>query len=213
MKYLLTLCAVTILMVASSLALFAEDSTRMRIRALIAQGQLSEALELANEAIEQDPGDLEIRFLEGLILTDLNRLDRAEEAYLAIINAHPDMPEPYNNLAAIYAAQGQYEKAREALQMAINAHPNYAKAHENLGDVYVKMAMEAYQDALRLDDTSQAVRKKLVIIDRLFSVHVEYNAAEQSRIESKDREASLGQPPEAIDETGAGIGDPAGPEE
>ena len=31
---------------------------------------------------------------------------------------YPQLPEPYNNLAVIYAQQGDYEKARDALQAA-----------------------------------------------------------------------------------------------
>ena len=34
---------------------------------------------------------------------------------IALTKDYPDLPEPYNNLAVIYASQGQYDKARGAL--------------------------------------------------------------------------------------------------
>jgi tetratricopeptide (TPR) repeat protein len=39
---------------------------------------------------------------------------------------YPELPEPYNNLAVLYAQQKQYDKARTALEMAIRIHPGYA---------------------------------------------------------------------------------------
>jgi len=61
------------------------------------------------------------------------------------------MPEPYNNLAVLYAAEGQERKAAEALEQAIRTNPSYTTAHENLGDLYARMASEAYAKALQLD--------------------------------------------------------------
>ena len=82
------------------------------------------------------------------------------------------MPEPYNNLAVLYASQGQYDKARKSLEMAIRTHPSYAIAHENLGDVYAKMASEAYDKALQLDRGNAAAQTKLAMIKDLFSSSV-----------------------------------------
>src|SRR2546425_9737176 len=67
---------------------------------------------------------------------------------------YPELPEPYNNLAVIYASQGQYEKARAALEQSIRTHPSYATAYENLGDVYAKLASQAYDKALQLDSSN-----------------------------------------------------------
>jgi tetratricopeptide (TPR) repeat protein len=79
----------------------------------------------------------------------------------------PELPEPYNNLAVLYAGQGQYDKARAALELAIRTHPSYATAHENLGDVYTKMASESYTKALQLDSGNNAAQIKLNIIKDL----------------------------------------------
>jgi tetratricopeptide (TPR) repeat protein len=79
------------------------------------------------------------------------------------------LPEPYNNLAVLYAQQKQYDRARNALEMAIRTHPSYAIAYENLGDVYAKLASQAYDKALQLDTSNAAAQSKLAMIRDLVS--------------------------------------------
>ncbi len=87
------------------------------------------------------------------------------------------MPEPYNNLAVIYAAQGHFDKAREALELAIKTHPSYSVAHENLGDLYAKLASMAYDKALELDRANTVTKTKLALIRDLFAAPTQTNAA------------------------------------
>jgi tetratricopeptide (TPR) repeat protein len=82
---------------------------------------------------------------------------------------YPELPEPYNNLAVLYASQGQYDKAKQSLEMAIRTHPSYATAHENLGDIYAKMASQAYDRALQLDRSNATTQTKLAMIQDLFA--------------------------------------------
>ncbi|MBS0329096.1 MAG: tetratricopeptide repeat protein, partial [Proteobacteria bacterium] len=77
------------------------------------------------------------------------------------------LPEPYNNLAVLYASQGRYELARNALEMAIRTHPDYATAHENLGDIYAKMAAIEYGKVLALDNGNQAAQTRLKLIQNM----------------------------------------------
>jgi ketosteroid isomerase-like protein len=79
------------------------------------------------------------------------------------------LPEPYNNLAVLYAQQKQYDKARTALEMAIRTHPSYAIAYENLGDVYAKLASQAYDKALQLDSANSATQNKMALIRDLIT--------------------------------------------
>jgi Flp pilus assembly protein TadD len=64
----------------------------------------------------------------------------------------PELPEPYNNLGVLLAAQGNYPAANEALLLAIQARPNYKVALQNLGDLYAAMAQQAYAKARSLAD-------------------------------------------------------------
>ena len=78
--------------------------------------------------------------MKGLILTEQGKPADAIKIFTGLTEDYPELPEPYNNLAVLYASQGQYDKARTALEMSIRTHPSYATAHENLGDIYAKMA-------------------------------------------------------------------------
>lgn len=136
---------------------------------LISEDKLQEALESTNKILAEDRGNIQARFIKGLVLTKMNQFDEAEKIFLDLTTEHPKLPEPYNNLAVIYAAQGQYEKARKVLLEAISTHPSYATAHENIGDIYAKMASQAYNKALQLDEGNQTAREKLSLIGELFS--------------------------------------------
>ena len=77
------------------------------------------------------------------------RTDEAVAAFRSLTEDFPELPEPYNNLAVIYAERGQYGQARDALETAVRNNPRYATAQENLGDVYIQLAREAYSRAQR----------------------------------------------------------------
>ncbi len=136
---------------------------------LFKQGSYPAALDKAEAAIKANPRDARARFLKGLILTEQNKQVDAIKVFQSLAEDYPELPEPYNNLAVLYASQGQYDKARNALEMAIRTHPSYATAHENLGDIYAKMASQAYDKALVLDKGNASAQTKLNLIKDLFS--------------------------------------------
>ncbi|MCZ7562170.1 MAG: hypothetical protein M5U30_20840 [Burkholderiaceae bacterium] len=79
------------------------------------------------------------------------------------------MPEPHNNLAALYAARGELDRARAALEEAVRALPTYSLANENLGDIHLRLAERAYQRAVRADAGNRAAREKLALARELTS--------------------------------------------
>src|SRR5574341_1005217 len=117
----------------------------------------------ANKLLAAKPRDAQARFLKGLILTEQGSTKEAVEIFLKLTQDYPDLPEPYNNLAVIYASQGQYDKARAALEQSIRTHPSYATAYENLGDVYATLASQAYDKALQIDSSNTAAKNKLAL--------------------------------------------------
>jgi hypothetical protein len=139
------------------------------IDGLVKQGQHAKALERVNRYLAQKPRDPKGRFIKGLILAEQNKGVEAIEVFTALARDYPELPEPYNNLAVLYAAQGQYEKARQQLEMSIRTHPSYATAYENLGDVYTKLASQAYDKALQFDSSNSAAKNKLSLIRDLIS--------------------------------------------
>lgn len=136
---------------------------------LFKQGQHSQALEKVNSYLANKPKDAQARFLKGLILTEQGKTADAIKIFTALTDDYPDLPEPYNNLAVLYASQGKYDKAKQLLEKAISTHPSYATAHENLGDIYAKMASQAYDRALQLDHSNTATQTKLAMIQNLFA--------------------------------------------
>ncbi len=136
---------------------------------LVRNGNLQEALSKADQFLVGKPRDPQMRFLKGVIQRDLNKTSDAIHTFTKLTEEYPELPEPHNNLAVLYAGQAQYDKARTALEMAIRTNPSYATAHENLGDIYAKLASQAYGKALQLDSNNQAIPPKLGLIRELFN--------------------------------------------
>ena len=137
---------------------------------LYKDGKRAEALDRLNSFLAQHPKDARARFLTGVILTEQNKIQDAIKVFTELTQDYPELPEPYNNLAVLYAGLGDYDKARKSLEMAIRTHPSYAVAHENLGDIYATLASQAYDKALQLDSSNATARKKLALIKELFPV-------------------------------------------
>ena len=147
----------------------AQTNELQDIGRLLKQGHRDQALERVNNYLASKPRDPQGRFLKGLVLAEQNKVAEAIEVFSKLSKDYPELPEPYNNLAVLYAAQGQYEKARQALEMSIRTHPSYATAYENLGDVYTKLASQAYDKALQLDSTNSAAQTKLSMVREMIS--------------------------------------------
>ena len=134
------------------------------IDGLLKRGQHAQALDRVNRYLAQNPGDTQGRFKKGVILAEQNKVAEAIEVFTKLSQDYPKLPEPHNNLAVLYASQGQYEKARQQLEMSIRTDPRFATAYENLGDVYTKLASQAYDKALQLDSSNSAAKSKLSLI-------------------------------------------------
>lgn len=138
------------------------------IRGMMEAGELGQARAALEDYLGDHAGDPKARFLQGLVLARLERRDEAIAVFKGLVRDFPELPEPYNNLAVLYAAEGQYEEARDALLGAIGTHPAYATAHENLGDIYARMAASAYDKALTLDAQNATAEAKLALVNELF---------------------------------------------
>lgn len=139
------------------------------VNRLLQSGQPTEALGKVDQFLAGKPRDPQMRFLKGVILAETGKVNEAISTFVKLTEEFPELPEPYNNLAVLYAGQSQFDKARVALEMAIRTNPSYATAHENLGDVYAKLASQAYSKALQLDGTNAGVPPKLALIRNLFA--------------------------------------------
>ena len=162
------IAALLLLLALAMFGLWAAADELQDASALFKQGNNAQALDKVNSYLAAHPKDAKARFLLGLIYTEQNKSAEAIKVFTSLTEDYPELPEPYNNLAVLYAAQGQYDKAKIALETAIRTHPSYATAHENLGDIYAKLATQAYDKALQLDKTNTTAQTKLELIKELF---------------------------------------------
>ena len=152
------------LLVALAIALPAFADELSEAGARLQAGQLEAALSMADAFLAQHPQDAQMRLLKALILGEQNRTDDAIVIYSGLIEEFPQLPEPYNNLAVLLAASGQYEKARSAFETATRLQPGYAAAHENLGNIYARMAIRSYGRALQLNPANAGAKLKVSAI-------------------------------------------------
>ncbi len=140
-------------------------------------GQSAAALERADRVLSAQPKDAQMRFLKSVLLVDLGRAAEAQAILQALVQDYPELAEPHNNLAAIYAAAGDYGKSRAELEETIRLNPSYAPAHENLGDVHALLAAQSYARALRLEPASATLPRKLALVRQLTAISSEPKAA------------------------------------
>ncbi len=137
------------------------------IDASIAQKDWQASLTQLDARIASNPRDAQAKFKRATVLAHLNRDDEAIAAFTELTQLYPELPEPYNNLAALYAKHGRYVEARAALETATKVNPGYGLAYENLGDLYLRMANEAYRRAQSLGKTSAATAQRIADIQKI----------------------------------------------
>lgn len=165
-NYLLTIMACFFLL--SSLPSFAQNKIE-EIKLLLKNGKYNHAEILINNSNESNLNDPELLFYKGINETNLGKKNQAIDTFRDLTERFPELPEPFNNLAVLYAEKAQYRLAKEILEQAIKTNPSYLTAHINLGDIYTKMASEAYNKALEIDKSNNIAITKLSMITQLFN--------------------------------------------
>ena len=149
--------AVAVMLAAGSA--YADDYSD--VAQLLKSGKAPQALQKADEYLAKNSRDPQMRFLRAIALTNDNKTEAAIIAFRQLTEEYPELPEPYNNLAVIYARQGDLDKARAALEAAVRNNPNYAVAYENLGDIYARLAYQSYAQSLAKGGRAAALNPKL----------------------------------------------------
>lgn len=134
---------------------------------LYQEGNEAAALERIDRYLLDRPTDVRGRFLKAQLLTAQGKTDEAIVLYNGIIEEFPELAEPYNNLAVIYAQQGRYELALNYLQQAVQAFPEYSVALENLGDVHAKISEASYRQAAKYDPGNSGLQAKIATLTKL----------------------------------------------
>jgi Flp pilus assembly protein TadD len=137
---------------------------------MIRDGQFDTAMAKIDDVLATDARNPQARFMKGVVQTEQGEVDDAAATFQGLTEDFPELPEPHNNLAVIWAQKGQYNRARSELEIALTAHPDYGIAHENLGDVYARLAGAEYDRALKIDKSNKSAQAKLVLVRELYAV-------------------------------------------
>jgi tetratricopeptide (TPR) repeat protein len=119
------------------------------IEKLVKAKKYPEAINLINQQLKKMPGNVQLRYVKARMQIDMRQWDTAKKTLLEITQQFPELPEPYNNLAALAANQGDWIEARDYLELALKLRPSYTVASANLGEVYIRLAAQAYENAAK----------------------------------------------------------------
>jgi Flp pilus assembly protein TadD len=150
--------ALALLLALAGAGALADDYSE--VSQLLRLGQSAQALSRAELYLQTRPRDPQMQFLKGVSQSSLGQVTEAIASFTRLTQDYPELPEPYNNLAVLYAGQNQFDKARAALETATRTNPNYATAHQNLSDIYLKLASQALDKALALEPGDAAAVQK-----------------------------------------------------
>lgn len=170
------------------------ENQRRQAQAALNRRDPARALAMANAALQEAPGDARLRFLKGLALFQLKRMADAEHEFNGLIEEFPELPEPYNNLAVVRAAQGNLEGARDALEAAIRSVPDYAVAYQNLGDLYLQLAAQRWRHAQKLAP-SPVRATRLKALETLLEPSTDRSSGEASRSVTRPAESAVRRAP------------------
>lgn len=170
------------------------ENQRRQAQAALNRRDPARALAMANAALQEAPGDARLRFLKGLALFQLKRMADAEHEFNGLIEEFPELPEPYNNLAVVRAAQGNLEGARDALEAAIRSVPDYAVAYQNLGDLYLQLAAQRWRHAQNLAP-SPVRATRLKALETLLEPSTDRSSGEASRSVTRPAESAVKRAP------------------
>jgi tetratricopeptide (TPR) repeat protein len=111
----------------------------------------SEALQVSERLIQQDPNEYEAHLYLALAYSGLNRDELAIGAYREALRLNPNSSPVLANLGISYFKVEQFSEAASSLEKAIDLDPSEPEARLKLGEVYVKLGNEpAARDQLRI---------------------------------------------------------------
>jgi Flp pilus assembly protein TadD len=123
--------------------------------ALVACGQVDEAVVDYHKALALNPEDAEAHTNLGNVFARRGQVDKAAAQYRKALKIKPDYALAHNNLGNVLARQGQVDEAVAQYQKALGIKSNDALAHNNLGNALaargqVMEAIAHYQKALEI---------------------------------------------------------------
>ena len=107
------------------------------IEVMMRQGKRSDAAEVNNQILKDDPNDNDARGLAATFMLDKGDVAKALAELQAVVTRAPDNPVAHYNLGRAHAARGEWEQARQQFAKAIELRPDYIMARLALAQLQV----------------------------------------------------------------------------
>jgi cytochrome c-type biogenesis protein CcmH/NrfG len=133
--------------------------------------QTQNEIGLLQEAVRQDPKNVNAWITLGNMLMDNSRFQEAIDAYQQALELAPRNADVMVDMGTCYKNIGKPDRAAEEFRKAIKINPGHLYAHRNLGVVLAndigdkKQAIKEFEEYLRLSpDTpdTQRIRQEVV---------------------------------------------------
>ena len=134
-------------------------------------GRVSEALEIIDKAVANDPKNASLRNFAGQLSFFAGRNEEAEKQFLEALKIDAYMTDARNNLGALYDATGRKAEAEQEFKKALAdaAYPTLEKVHLNLGILYESQG--------RSDEAIASFRRAVEINPKFYRGHYELASA------------------------------------
>ena len=123
---------------------------------LLSRGQLEEAANHYQAALQITPGHFEAHNNLGVIFSRQRRFDEAAAHYRQALKIKPASAEAHVNLGTCLDAQGRLDEAAEQYRQALRIDPDYAEAYNNLGALRGRQGK--YGEAIELFERALAIK-------------------------------------------------------
>ena len=95
------------------------------------------------------------------------KTDSIKRVFEQLIREYPEIADSYNNLAVIYAGEGNLGRAQDLLERALMNNASSVTTYSNLGDIYAAKAADMYAKAARLAPKNGRLKEKAQIAQDL----------------------------------------------
>ena len=145
-----------------------QDQYSDAIDAYAAKGQFQKALDVADLGLRKNPKSAQLKFQRCVVLEKMGHTEEAKAELERFIRLYPEIPEGYNNLAALLSREGDLDTAETYLKRALAFRPKFRQAHVNLGNLYLARAKASYETAQSLKN-DKAVKARLKAVNALLA--------------------------------------------
>jgi tetratricopeptide (TPR) repeat protein len=137
------------------------------------QGRLTEALALAETAVEKDPNDPLSLLQAGSVQLKLERYSASLQYFDSVLQIDASIPQAYNNRGGALKELKRLDEALTSYDKAISLKLDYAEAHSNRGIVLKELkrldeALASYDKAISLKpDYAEAYSNRGIVLKEL----------------------------------------------